>query len=129
MLRLGARSCINLTRQAVENSFATQSTGKQTSYGRMTCSVDSAANRPSIELHQPVPHRRWLPSRDLAVRLFLLGATGNAGRRILRFALERGHKMTAFVGDQKPPAMGALHLTGSPECQQFASHFLPNANC
>jgi len=34
------------------------------------------------------------------VRLFLLGATGNAGRRILRFALERGHEVTAFVRDQ-----------------------------
>lgn len=34
------------------------------------------------------------------MRLFLLGATGNAGRRILRFALERGHEMTAFVRDQ-----------------------------
>jgi uncharacterized protein len=34
------------------------------------------------------------------VRLFLLGATGNAGRRILRFALERGHQVTAFVRDQ-----------------------------
>jgi putative NADH-flavin reductase len=33
------------------------------------------------------------------VRLFLLGATGNGGRRILRFALERGHHVTAFVRD------------------------------
>jgi putative NADH-flavin reductase len=35
------------------------------------------------------------------VRLFLLGATGNSGRRILRFALERGHQVTAFVRNQK----------------------------
>jgi uncharacterized protein len=34
------------------------------------------------------------------VRLFLLGATGNAGRRILRFGLERCHDVTAFVRDQ-----------------------------
>jgi putative NADH-flavin reductase len=34
------------------------------------------------------------------MRLFLLGATGNSGRRILRFALERGHQVTAFVRDQ-----------------------------
>ena len=34
------------------------------------------------------------------MRLFLLGATGNAGRRILKFALERGHEVTAFVRDQ-----------------------------
>lgn len=35
------------------------------------------------------------------MRLFLLGATGNSGRRILRFALDRGHQVTAFVRDQK----------------------------
>jgi len=35
------------------------------------------------------------------VRLFLLGATGNSGRRILRFALDRGHQVTAFVRDQR----------------------------
>jgi len=34
------------------------------------------------------------------VKLFLLGATGNSGRRILRFGLERGHQVTAFVRDQ-----------------------------
>jgi uncharacterized protein len=34
------------------------------------------------------------------VKLFLLGATGNSGRRILRFGLERGHEVTAFVRDQ-----------------------------
>ena len=34
------------------------------------------------------------------MKLYLLGATGNSGRRILRFALERGHEVTAFVRDQ-----------------------------
>ena len=34
------------------------------------------------------------------MRLLLLGATGNSGRRILRFALDRGHQVTAFVSDQ-----------------------------
>jgi len=34
------------------------------------------------------------------MKLFLLGATGNSGRRILRFALERNHEVTAFVRDQ-----------------------------
>ncbi len=34
------------------------------------------------------------------MKLFLLGATGNSGRRILRFALERGHQVTALVRDQ-----------------------------
>lgn len=34
------------------------------------------------------------------MKLFLLGATGNSGRRILKFALARGHEVTAFVRDQ-----------------------------
>lgn len=33
------------------------------------------------------------------MKLFLLGATGNSGRRILRLALERGHEVTAWVRD------------------------------
>ena len=34
------------------------------------------------------------------MKLFLLGATGNSGRNILRFALQRGHQVTAFVRNQ-----------------------------
>lgn len=34
------------------------------------------------------------------MNLFLLGATGNCGQRILRFALDRGHHVTAFLRDQ-----------------------------
>ena len=34
------------------------------------------------------------------MRLFLLGATGNSGRRILKFALHRGYQVTAFVRNQ-----------------------------
>src|SRR5262249_46600928 len=34
------------------------------------------------------------------VKIFLLGATGNSGRRILRLALERAHEVTAFVRDE-----------------------------
>jgi hypothetical protein len=34
------------------------------------------------------------------MKLFLLGATGNSGRRILKFALLRGREVTAFVRDQ-----------------------------
>jgi len=34
------------------------------------------------------------------VKIFLLGATGNAGRRILRLALQRAHEVTAFVRDE-----------------------------
>ena len=41
------------------------------------------------------------------MRLFLLGATGNSGRRILRFALGRGHEVTAFVRD-KPKLLGMI---------------------
>jgi putative NADH-flavin reductase len=35
-----------------------------------------------------------------AVRLFLLGATGNSGRRILSFALHRGHELTVLIRDR-----------------------------
>ena len=34
------------------------------------------------------------------MKIFLLGATGNSGRRILKFALDRGQQVTAFVRDQ-----------------------------
>jgi putative NADH-flavin reductase len=34
------------------------------------------------------------------VKIFLLGATGNSGRRILRLALQRDHEVTAFVRDE-----------------------------
>jgi putative NADH-flavin reductase len=34
------------------------------------------------------------------VKIFLLGATGNAGRRILKLALQRAHEVTAFVRDE-----------------------------
>jgi len=34
------------------------------------------------------------------MKLILLGAAGSAGRRILKFALESGHQVAAFVRDQ-----------------------------
>jgi putative NADH-flavin reductase len=34
------------------------------------------------------------------VKILLLGATGNTGRRILRLALQQGHDVTAFVRDE-----------------------------
>jgi len=34
------------------------------------------------------------------VKIFLLGATGNSGKRILRLALQRDHEVTAFVRDE-----------------------------
>ena len=34
------------------------------------------------------------------MKIFLFGATGNAGRRILRLALQRAHEVTAFVRDE-----------------------------
>src|SRR5215471_11436257 len=34
------------------------------------------------------------------MKIILLGATGNTGRRILRLALQRGHEVTAFVRDE-----------------------------
>jgi uncharacterized protein len=57
---------------------------------RRTIRHDSAASAPPDHLQVG----------GVAVRLFLLGATGNSGRRILKFALERGHQVTAFVRDQ-----------------------------
>ena len=37
----------------------------------------------------------------IAVKIFLLGATGNSGRRILRLALQRAHEVTALVRDER----------------------------
>ena len=34
------------------------------------------------------------------MKIFLLGATGNSGRRILRLALQRAHEVTAFIRDE-----------------------------
>src|SRR5262245_9416892 len=39
-------------------------------------------------------------TRGAVVKIFLLGATGNIGRRILRLALQRTHEVTAFVRDE-----------------------------
>src|SRR5215470_18948742 len=38
--------------------------------------------------------------RGAVVKIFLLGATGNSGRRILRLSLQRAHEVTAFVRDE-----------------------------
>jgi putative NADH-flavin reductase len=46
------------------------------------------------------------------VKIFLLGATGNAGQRILRAALARGHEVTAMVRDEaKLPSSPNLRVT------------------
>ena len=39
-------------------------------------------------------------TRGAVVKIFLLGATGNSGRCILRMALQRTHEVTAFVRDE-----------------------------
>ena len=39
-------------------------------------------------------------TRGAVVKIFLLGATGNSGRRILRLAFQRAHEVTAFVRDE-----------------------------
>jgi putative NADH-flavin reductase len=44
--------------------------------------------------------RRGAREGDAVVKTFLLGATGNSGRRILRLALQRDHEVTAFVRDE-----------------------------
>ena len=46
------------------------------------------------------------------MKIFLLGATGNAGQRILRAALARGHEVTAMVRDEtKLPSSPNLRAT------------------
>ena len=44
------------------------------------------------------------------MKIFLLGATGNSGRRILRLALQQAHEVTAFVRDETK----LLNLVGRP---------------
>ena len=44
--------------------------------------------------------RRGAPQRGAVMKLFLLGVTGNAGRRILKLALQRQHEVTAFVRNE-----------------------------
>src|SRR5262249_7630601 len=46
------------------------------------------------------PRRLCGQIRGVVVKIFLLGATGNSGRRILRLALQRAHEVTAFVRDE-----------------------------
>ena len=47
------------------------------------------------------------------MKIFLLGATGNAGQRILRAALARAHEVTAMVRDEaKLPSSPNLRVTG-----------------
>ncbi len=59
------------------------------------------------------------------MRVFLLGATGNSGRRILRFALDRGHEVTALVRDKSK----LLRLIGSvPAPLQIVPGDLGNAS-
>lgn len=52
------------------------------------------------------------------MKIFLLGATGNCGRRILRLALLRAHEVTAFVRDETKllaviggPVAPSLHVS------------------
>ena len=46
------------------------------------------------------------------MKIFLLGATGNAGQRILRAALARAHEVTAMVRDEaKLPDSTNLRVT------------------
>src|SRR5215472_15818440 len=51
-------------------------------------------------------------TRGAVVKIFLLGAAGNAGQRILREALARSHEVTAMVrGEAKLPSSPNLRLT------------------
>ena len=60
------------------------------------------------------------------MRLFLLGATGNSGRRILRFALDRGHEVTVLVRDTSK--LLALIGTSVPERLKVVPGDLGNAS-
>jgi len=60
------------------------------------------------------------------MRLFLLGATGNSGRRILRFALDRGHEVTVLVRDTSK--LLALIGTSVPERLKVVRGDLGNAS-
>jgi uncharacterized protein len=52
------------------------------------------------------------PPRGAVVKIFLLGAAGNAGQRILREALARAHEVTAMVRDEaKLPSSSNLRVT------------------
>src|SRR5215471_11655756 len=48
----------------------------------------------------PCDQARGSLAERCGVKIFLLGATGNSGRRILRLALQRAHEVTAFVRDE-----------------------------
>ena len=62
------------------------------------------------------------------MKIFLLGATGNAGQRILRAALARGHEVTAMVRDEaKLPSSPNLRVTRgivdkSPDLARVVGH-------
>src|SRR5215467_7367682 len=56
------------------------------SYGALPCNVSASSLRGR--------------TRGAVVKIFLLGATGNSGRRILRLALQRAHEVTTFVRDE-----------------------------
>jgi len=47
------------------------------------------------------------------VKIFLLGATGNSGKRILRLALQRDHEFTAFVRDEAKLLIGRTVLVAN----------------
>jgi hypothetical protein len=48
------------------------------------------------------------------MNILLFGATGQIGQQILKQALERGHKVTAFVREPSKIAMNAPNLTVKP---------------
>src|SRR6516164_10358561 len=61
-----------------------------------TASSRSREGPPRDQAHRG----EWDCDRGAVVKIFLLGATGNSGRRILRLALQRAHEVTAFVRDE-----------------------------
>src|SRR5438445_11338718 len=56
-------------------------------------------------------------SPKTSMRLFILGATGGTGRALIEQALERGHRVTAFVRSPQKlgtPREGVTVLQGDP---------------
>src|SRR5215472_242692 len=69
--------------------------------GGCCCQGETASSRSREGPPRDQAHRgEWDFDRGAVVKIFLLGASGNSGRRILRLALQRDHEVTAFVRDE-----------------------------
>src|SRR5436309_4769433 len=68
-------------------------------------------------------------SPKTSMRLFILGATGGTGRALIDQALERGHRVTAFVRSPQKlgsPREGVTVLQGDPRSVDELRAALPD---